>query len=46
MFLDAFVGEVVPDAARGGECPLCGALTFKEPSRLEEGAPSRVRYAL
>ena len=29
-----------------GECPLFGARTFKEPSRLEEGAPSRVRYAL
>jgi len=29
-----------------GECPLCGALTFKEPSRFEEGTPSRVRYAL
>lgn len=23
-----------------GECPLCGALTFKEPSRLEDGAPA------
>jgi len=30
-----------------GECPLFGARTFKEPSRLEDGAPaSRVRYAL
>ena len=29
-----------------GECPLFGALTFKEPSRFEDGAPSRVRYAL
>ena len=35
----------IPDAARGGVPPL-RRLNFKEPSRLEDGAPSRVRYAL